>query len=72
MAKKNIEPSFKTVGDVLDALSKYDRNQKIFGTQYHECITDAGSDLGGSEEHKIRGVYDLESRVIIDIYHYDY
>ena len=61
-----------TVGQMKEALSKFDDDVFVAVRQYHECITDAGTDLGGDEAHGIDGIYDLERGYVVIQPAYDY
>lgn len=56
-----------TVGELIDHLSKLDRDRIVKISSYISCVTDAGTDLGGDEDHKITDIQDLETRVVISI-----
>lgn len=56
-----------TVGDLLDELSKYNRKTKVVASYYVSVMTDAGTDLGGHEDHQIEKVTDLESRIVLEL-----
>lgn len=55
----------KTVGDLKEALKNFDDKLPVFITIYHESITEAGTDLGGEEDHGIENVTDLETRIVL-------
>jgi len=65
MAQEKVE--IQTVGDLVAALNKYDQNTPVVATQFFECITDAGSDLGSDEECVITNIVDLDTRVVIEV-----
>jgi hypothetical protein len=68
--KGSMAKPIKNVGDLMDELKFYPRKTPVFCTQYIECITDAGTDMGGNEECQIKAVVDLESRLVIEIERY--
>lgn len=65
--KRRDEQKKMTVGDLIHHLSKFNPNLPIKIESYVECITDAGSDLGGMEDHSINEITNLETKVVISI-----
>lgn len=55
-----------TLGDFRKATAGLPDSTPIFSTSYYECITDAGTDMGGEEEEAIKSVVDLESRIVLE------
>lgn len=65
--KRMREQGNMTVGELIDHLSKFDKDRVVKIMCHVSCVTDAGSDLGGMEDHKITDIVDLETRIEVNI-----
>ena len=54
-----------TVGELIEKLSKYDKNLPVNVSAWESCMTDAGTDLGDYSEKTSLSIYDLETRIVI-------
>jgi hypothetical protein len=68
--KREIEFKNMTVGDLIVQLSKFNKNLPVNIMCHVASLTDAGTDLGGKESHKIQTIADLDSRLEIEISKY--
>lgn len=59
--------AIRTVGDLMSALKKYDKNTPVLATQYFECITSSGTNMGSDDQCAISGIVDLDTRIIIEV-----
>ena len=56
-----------TVGDLIDALKKFDRNMPVVNSHYVQLyIMDGDTDTSGDEEFGIERITDLETRIAIE------
>jgi len=69
--KRSKEQGRMTVGELIEKLSKFNPNSPVKVSYYVSQITDSGTDMGGSEEHSINDINDLETRVVLSIDGYD-
>ncbi len=54
-----------TAGELINHLSKFDKDRIVKIFIHVSCMTDSGTDMGGMEAHKIADITDLETRIEI-------
>lgn len=67
VSNRSQEQGNMTVGELIEHLSKFEKDSAVKIASWVSCMTDAGTDLGGDEDHRITDITDLETRVVISV-----